>query len=111
SARMVLRQLERQPVRALMSVIGMAMAVSITIFGAFMEDSVDYIITHQFETIQRQDLTVAFLEPADPTAILDIGHLPGVVQVEPFRVLPARLRSGPRSRRLGITALPAEPNL
>lgn len=111
SARMVLRQLERQPVRALMSVIGMAMAVSITIFGAFMEDSVNYIITHQFETIQRQDLTVAFLEPADPTAILDIGHLPGVVQVEPFRVLPARLRSGPRSRRLGITALPAEPNL
>ena len=45
----------------------MAMAVSILIFGAFMEDAVDFVIEHQFQTVQRQDVTVGFLEATDWT--------------------------------------------
>ena len=106
--RMVLRQLERQPMRAVMSCVGMAMAVSILIFGAFMEDAVDFVIEHQFETVQRQDVTVGFLEATEGQILYDLAHLPGVTQVEPFRVLPVRLRAGPRSRRMAVTALPPE---
>ena len=38
-------------------------------------------------------------------------HLPGVMDVEPMRSVPVRLRAGHRSRTLAITGLPATPRL
>jgi putative ABC transport system permease protein len=37
-----------------------------------------------------------------------MAHLPGVISIEPFRAVPARLRFGHLSRRLGVTGLPRE---
>ncbi len=37
--------------------------------------------------------------------------LPGVIDVEPFRSVPVRLRSGHRSRNLAVTGMPARPDL
>jgi putative ABC transport system permease protein len=61
--------------------------------------------------MQRQDLTVSFVEPASGRAIHEIARLPGVVYAEPVRATPARLRAGPRSRQIEITGLVAEPRL
>ena len=38
-------------------------------------------------------------------------HLPGVMDVEPFRVVPVRIRSGHRTRTLAISGVPASPRL
>ena len=40
-----------------------------------------------------------------------VEHLPGVMDVEPIRSVPVRLRAGPRSRTLAITGLPETPRL
>jgi putative ABC transport system permease protein len=59
----------------------------------------------------RQDITVSFVEPRSGAALHDIRHLPGVMDVEAMRTVPARLRVGHRSRTLAITGLPASPTL
>lgn len=109
--RMILRQLERQPRKAFLSGLGIALGVAVVILGNFMVDAVDYVLCAQFELAQRQDLTVAFREPASARALGGIRHLQGVRHAEGFRTLPARLRVGHRSRRLGVLGLSAEGEL
>ena len=111
AARMILRHLERQWVRTLLSMIGIAMAVSVLVLGNFMIDALDHVMETQFGIAQRQDVTVAFAEPTPSRVLDDLPHLPGVRACEPFRVLPARLRSGHHFRRLGITAITANGRL
>ncbi len=109
--RMVLRHLERKPVQALLSIFGISLAAAILVLGFFMEDSINYLIDFQFYRAQRQDMTITFIEPTKGRAISEIRHLKGVVQCEPFRSVPVRLRVGHRTRRVGILGLPAKRRL
>jgi putative ABC transport system permease protein len=102
SARMVLRNLERHPVKALLSVCAIALATSILVVGSFMEDAVEYIVDFQFAYSQRQDMMVSLVEPTSARALASIRHLPGVRHGEPFRSVPVRLRHGHLSRLIGI---------
>jgi len=111
TARMVLRNLERQPVKAMLSCVGIAMACAILVLGAFSEDALDYLIDFTFFQAQRQDMTVTFVEPTTADAQYAVNHLPGVLYSEPFRSVPARLRAGHRSRRLGIMGIESETDL
>lgn len=111
SARMILRELERQPLRASLTGLGLALAASILVVGSFMQDGVDLVIELDFFRAQRQDLTVTFAEPTSAGALNDVRHLPGVLAAEPFRSVPARLRFGQAERRVGILGLPAEARL
>ena len=110
-ARMIMRHLERQPVKSFMSCLGIALAVSVLILGNFVEDSVGYVINFQFFQTQRQDLTVAFVEPVSPRAYHEMNQLPGVQYVETYRSVPIRLRNGHHDRKLGIMGLHKEQRL
>jgi putative ABC transport system permease protein len=103
--RMILRQMERQPLKALLSGLGIALAVAILVLGNFMGDSVQYVIDTHFHLAQRQDMTVTFVEPSAASAVYELESLPGVRCCEWFRTVPVRLRLGPRSRRLAIQGL------
>src|SRR5947209_2510 len=92
ATRMVLRHLERKPWQAGLSVVGIALATSILVLGAFSEDAVFYLMDFQFRLSQRQDLTVTFIEPSSVRSLYAVKHLPGVHDCEPFRAVPARLR-------------------
>jgi putative ABC transport system permease protein len=105
SARMILRQIERQPARSLLTLAGMSMAVAVMVLGSFSKDAIDWFIDFQFHQVQRESLTVAFVEPTDGRVLHDLGHLPGVRRVEPFRAVPARLKAGPRERREAVQGL------
>ena len=52
-----------------------------------------------------------FVEPRSGRAVHDVEHLPGVMDLEPMRSVPVRLRAGHRSRTLAITGLPRTPRL
>jgi putative ABC transport system permease protein len=106
--RMILRNLERQPVRALLTVVGIASACAILITGLFWGDSIDHIIRVQYGIAQREDLTVSFIEPASAAALYELRALPGVRHAEPFRAVPVRLRRGHRSYDTGIQGIPAD---
>ena len=109
--RMVLRHLERQPLRATLSGLGVALAVGILVLGNFMEDTVEYVMSCQFHWVQRQDMTVTFVEPTMGRVIHDLEHLPGVIAAEPFRAVPVRIRHGSAVRRIGIMGLAADRRL
>jgi putative ABC transport system permease protein len=110
-ARMILRQIERRPIRAALSILGVALSVAVMILGSFSKDIVDHIANVQFERAQRYDFHIGFVEPASASALHDVEHLPGVVRAEPFRSLSVRLRSGYRSRRVGLIGLPQDRQL
>lgn len=110
-ARMVLRNLERQPLRALASVVGIAFGGAILLIGFGFIDAMDVLIARQFNDGMRQDVTVTFVEPRSAAAMHGVASLPGVMSVEPMRVVPARLRAGARSRTLALTGLTPNPDL
>lgn len=111
ATRMVVRYLERQPVRALLSCLGMSLAGAVLVMGSYTHGALEHLIDYSFSKTQRQDITVAFYEPASPSAAFDLERLPGVVGVEPFRAVPVRFTAGHRSYRGAVTGLPATPHL
>ncbi|OFW38511.1 MAG: ABC transporter permease [Acidobacteria bacterium RIFCSPLOWO2_12_FULL_67_14b] len=110
-ARMVLRNLERQPLRALASVVGIAFGGAILLIGFGFIDAMEVLIARQFNDGMRQDVTVTFVEPRSSAALHGMASMPGVMSVEPMRVVPARLRVGARSRTLALTGLNPDPDL
>lgn len=110
-ARMVLRNIERQPLRSTLTCLGMSLAVAIMVLGNLNAEIIDRLIRHEFEWTQRQDMTVSFVEPASARAIRELERMPGVKYAEPFRAVPARLRSGPVSRRVAVMGLPQQRDL
>ena len=103
--RILLRNLERKPIQASLSILGIALAVAILVVGRYFEDAMQYIVEVQFRQVQREDITLVFNEPRPNRARYALEQLPGVLQAEPFRVAPARLRFEHRSYRSGITGL------
>jgi putative ABC transport system permease protein len=111
ATRMVLRNVERAPWRAAASVVGIAFAVGILLFGFVFIDAMELLANLQFSLVQRQDVTVSFVEPVSSRARHEVASLPGVMTVEPFRSVPVRLRHGHRYRNLAVTGMPAGPDL
>jgi putative ABC transport system permease protein len=105
SARMIFRNLERRPVRALLTIAGIAGAVAIVISGAFWQDAVDRFIDVQFHTAQPANVYVGFAEPRPLTVVSELARLPGVQQVEVNRAIGARIRAGHRSYRTAVTGI------
>lgn len=103
--RMILRNLERRPLRALLSVLGIAFACGILMVGRFQEGAIGYLIDVQFGLAQRDDLTVTFVDPTSWRVLHELEAVPGVHAVEPFRTAPAILRLGHRSYRTAIQGL------
>lgn len=105
SARMILRQLERRPLKAAISCLGIATGIAVMVLGSYMKDAIDYVIDMQFRQAQRQDIIMSLYEPGSQRAIHDVRHLPSVQWCEPFRTVPCRLRYEHRSRRVAIMGL------
>lgn len=105
-SRMILRHIERRPVKSLFSSLGMALAVAILMLGRFSADSLDYILDVQFGVQQRQDLIVSFVEPTSMAALFEVQHLPGVMHAEPQRVVAVKLTHGHIERRAIVHGLP-----
>lgn len=105
AARMILRELERRPFKAMTTILGISLAAAVLVVGAFMKDAIDYVLALQFEQAQRQHAMVSLTESASGRALEELRHMPGVQAVEPFRSVPVRLRSGPRERRVGVNAI------
>ncbi len=109
--RIILRNLERQWVKAFLTVVGISSSCAILIMGLFWGDSFEHIIQVQYGIAQREDITVTFIEPTSATAIHELNSLPGVHYAEPFRSVPVRLRNGHRSYDTGIEGIPPDPTL
>jgi putative ABC transport system permease protein len=112
SVRIILRNLERRPGKAAVSIFGIALAVGLLVVGFFLYlDTIGRIIEVQFYEVQREDVAVAFHEPRPSSVKYDLAHLPGVIRVEPYRAVPARLRFAHRTRRTALLGLESAADL
>jgi len=111
SAMMVLREIARRPVRFLMSTFGISMGVAIFIIGQFSWDSFDHLMDSVFPREHEEDMTVLLSRAQPERALYELEHLPGVLYAEGARIVPVRMRAGPRWRDTTITGLPAVPVL
>ena len=111
SLRMIVRNLVRKPWKALISVLGIAVAVGLMMVARFMFDAVDHMMMVQFDLVQRDDITVLFHEPRAARAVYEIAQLPGVLRAEPFRAVPVRLRHEHRSKQIALTGMSPDSEL
>ena len=93
SMRMIVRHLERKPVKSGLTIIGIAMACAIMVVGTFFKDAIEFMIDIEFGLAQRQDITVTFVEPTSYRAYYELLNMPGVEYGEVFRSVPVRLRN------------------
>ncbi|GAB3550406.1 FtsX-like permease family protein [Noviherbaspirillum agri] len=105
SLRMIMRSLERNPAKSLLSILGLAMAVSLMITGQYTFDALNEIIRIQFRTAQRDDVTVGFNEVRDISVAYNLASLPGVLRVEPFQNIAVEMRHGHRTKKSVIIGL------
>jgi putative ABC transport system permease protein len=103
--RMVLRNIERRPARALLTSIGIGFAFAVIIVGRYSLDAVRQMADFQFTVRERQDATVTFSQPRPARVRHELAQLPGVLRAEPFRAVSVRLVAGHRIRRSAIQGL------
>ncbi len=105
SQRMILRNVERKPVRAAVTVAGIAGSLAILISGTFWSDAIEYFTDVQFNKVQRADVNVGFAEPVADSVRFELSRLPGVKQAEVTRTIAVRLRSAYRTYRTALTGV------
>lgn len=102
AARIVMRNMERKPLRTMIGIAGMAASLAIVIVGHFSRDAVDYIVKTTFNFALRGDVTVT-LPNADHASISnELARQPGVLAVEPGRDVAVRFINGHHEHRGAI---------
>jgi putative ABC transport system permease protein len=108
SLRMILREMERKPLRTGLSIGGIAAAVAIVVMGNFFRDAIEYIVDTQFNASMRNDVALWTFEPVPDRARHELMHLDGVKATESVRYVTVTLINGHRRERSLIRGL-AEP--
>ena len=104
--RMIVRNLERRPVRAMAAAFAVSCSVMIVVVELGLFDALDRMMTLQFREIQREDIAVTLNEAHAARAQFELAALPGVIRSEPFRAVPVRLRCEHRWHKTAILGLP-----
>jgi putative ABC transport system permease protein len=102
---MILRHIERWPLRALFTSFGTAMAVMLLVSLFFFFDAIDELVDSFYFQSNRQDVVIGLVDQRGERARFDIAHLPGIRGTEPVLEIPARLSHGHLTQRLGISGL------
>ncbi len=103
--RMALRNIERRPWQAIFTSAGLALATGLMVLPGAMQDSINYLLTFQWNSQQRQDVAVFLSEASSEKGLRDLEHLPGVIRAEPIRSVQARLKFSHRHRKLSVTGI------
>ena len=109
--RMILRNIERRPWKAALSVIGLALACAIMMVGRFQENAINRMIDVQLRVAAHQDISVDFIEATGRAALSELRALPDVRAVEPVRSVAVRLRHANYSYRTGLSGLARDASL
>ncbi len=101
-SRMILRHMERRPVKSALTVLGIACACALMMVGNYQKGAIDFMVDVQFRQANREDLAVTFIEPTAGRALHELAALPGVYHVEGYRNVPAILRFQQYSYRAAL---------
>lgn len=105
AGRMIVREIERRPGRALISVLGIGLGCATLVLARFSQDAMDSMFDQQFHRAMGADTTVSLVTPAPLEVLSSARHWPGVLAVEPMRAVPVRIRAGHMTRDIALTGL------
>jgi putative ABC transport system permease protein len=104
--RIAVRNIERKPLQAFLTVFGLSLATAILIIPNAFRDSVAYVLDYQWDVVQRQDVRVGLVEPSSVSLRHLFEQFPSVTAVEPFRDVPVRIHFGNHNRLVSLQGLP-----
>ena len=110
-SRIIIRNVERKPIRTFLSVFGIAIACATMISGGFFKDTIDYTVYIQFVLSQKEDMSVTFTEPTSYRAIYELKETQGIDESEGFRVVPVKMKFGHRSYKTVIYGIEPDNHL
>src|SRR3990170_7851270 len=90
---MMLRNIARHPVRASLTMLGIALSTAILVVSLFTYGTMENLVDVTFFMADRQDATVGLVEKRKREVIIDVARLPGVLAVESYREVPDRISS------------------
>ncbi|MEL6257877.1 MAG: ABC transporter permease [Pseudomonadota bacterium] len=103
--RMILRHITRWPLRAAVTVMGVAAAQGLLVSTLFAFDSMDVMIEGRFHRTDAYDAAISFVEPANSSAMFEIEQLPGVLAVQANRDVSVRIRHNQNSERISLVGV------
>lgn len=109
--RMVIRTMERRPLRTGLTIFGIAVAMAIVITGAFWRDAIAVLTDTQFRQVLRGDVTIGFIDATPSHIAHEVARLPHVSAVEGARSVAVRLVHEQHSWRGALQGKTASPEL
>ena len=109
--RLIARNVQRRPIRTVMTWVGLALGTAVMMMGRFQNDAIDDIVNRQYRQAERHDVSVAFFEPMAPRTLHELKALPGVHVVEGERIVPVLIRHRAASYRTVVRGLPSATTL
>lgn len=110
-SRIIVRNIERKPIRTMLSTIGIAAACATMIASGFFKDAVDHMVRVQLVLSQKEDMTVTFIEPTSRRVIHELQALEGVHHAEPYRNVAVKMIHGHRSYKTAINGIESDSRL
>jgi putative ABC transport system permease protein len=104
-SRIIVRNIVRSPLRSSLTVLGVAASIGLLVLAIQWNDSLDYLGESYFFHAQHQDASIGLVEPQSERVLYDFAHLPGVLAVEPLRIVGADFLVGPVTHRGSITGV------
>ena len=108
ATRVIVRNLERFPVRSLLATLGLAASLALLVGTQFLFDSLDKVVDQTYYRAQRWSESISFAEPRSIAALGEVSRLPAVVTAEPVRTVAARLQANGREELTRIVGLEAD---
>ena len=103
--RMILRNIERRPLKSFLTILGISMACGTMMIGGFQEGAVKHMVEVQFGMSQRSDITAIFTEPGSQRSLYSFTGIQGIEYAEGFRAVPAKLQFEHRSYRTSVQGI------
>jgi len=109
--RMILRHIERRPIKSMLTTLGISMACGIVMVSGFQEGAIDYMVDVQYGMSQREDLIATFTEPSSLRSLYSLRSLQGVEHAEGFRNVAAKLKFEHRFYRTSVNGIQSDGSL
>jgi len=108
---MVLRGIVRQRMRTAMTVVSAAIGATLLMVAFQLRDSMNELITFQFDKLLKADFEITFADEKDYGAVLEARRLPGVDRAEPVFNVACTFHNGPHRKQGGITGITRDATL
>ena len=97
--KMIFRNLGARPVKAFLTIVGIAMSCAIMVVANYFPSALDQMLRVQYLWSQQEDLVVMYQEDASQKGMSTIRKIEGVEYVEPFRSVAVKFRNGRKEVR------------